>query len=290
MKKSKSIIVRKQYTPPQEKEEKHLVHMNERHELYMLLQGEATFSIEGRLYHVEPYDVLLISNQEIHCVMVNSELPYERVYIYFKPEHLQTFCTKEYNLLRLFEHDGRPAEGNKIDHESVIKFGLDKYFLQMYEYYSAKLPESGVLLTSLLLRMLLDLNHVYDESRQVEAKEDETPSHSEKIDDIIRYISEHLSERITLDDLTKKFYLSKYYLCHEFKRVTGFTVFDYIRYKRILSAKMKFQNGQMINEVCRELGYEDYSNFYRTFKKITGMSPKEYMDSIGEGKNGTDRE
>lgn len=290
MKKSKNIIVRKQYTPPQEKEEKHLVHMNERHELYMLLQGEVTFSIEGRLYHVEPYDVLLISNQEIHCVMVNSELPYERVYIYFKPEYFQAFCTKEYNLLRLFEHDGRPAEGNKIDHESVIKFGLDKYFIQMYEYYSAKLPESGVLLTSLLMRMLLDLNHVYDESRQVETKEDETPNHSEKIDDIIRYISEHLSERITLDDLTRRFYLSKYYLCHEFKRVTGFTVFDYIRYKRILSAKMKFQNGQMINEVCRELGYEDYSNFYRTFKKITGMSPKEYMDSMGVGKNGTDRE
>ena len=154
----------------------------------------------------------------------------------------------------------------------------------MLEYYSASLPEKEVLLTSLLLRMLLDVNRVYDESRQREMEEEDSLTHSEKIDDIVRYISEHLEEKITLYDLTKRFYLSKYYLCHEFKKVTGFTVFDYIRYKRILSAKTKFQNGQPINEVWRDLGYEDYSNFYRTFKKITGMSPKEYISSVAERK------
>lgn len=291
MGKSKNIVVRRQYTPPQEREEKHLVHMNDRHELYLMLQGDVTFSIEGRLYHVEPYDMLLISNQDIHCVMVNGEQAYERICIYFRPEFLQQFCTKRYNLLRLFEREGRLDDGHKIDCESVRKYGLDKYFRQMLEYYTENLPESGILLTSLLLKMLIEVNRVYDESRTLEEEEEGNLAHSEKIDDIVRYISEHLEEKITLDDLTKRFYLSKYYLCHEFKKVTGFTVFDYIRYKRILSAKTKFQNGQPINEVWRELGYEDYSNFYRTFKKITGMSPKEYIGSAaGEGKNETDRE
>ncbi len=290
MKKTKNIIVRRQYAPPQEREEKHLVHMNDRHELYMLLQGKVTFSIEGRLYHVEPYDLLIISNQEIHCVMVDGNYAYERIYIYFRPEYLQQFNTKKYNLLRLFEHIGQLADGNRIDHSIVKKYGLDRDFLQMHEYYAAKQPESPIQLTSLLLKILLDVNRAYDENRQAEAGEDDSLKHNDKIDDIIRYISEHLAEKITLEDLTKNFYLSKYYLCHEFKRVTGFTVFDYIRYKRILNAKMRFQNGQPINEVWRELGYEDYSNFYRTFKKITEMSPKEYIDSLGERKNDTDRE
>ncbi len=265
-----------------------MIHMNDRHEMYIMLQGDATFSIEGRLYHVVPYDVLLISNQDIHCVMVNGEQPYERVCVYFRPEFLQAFCTKKYNLLRLFDRERRLEDGHRIDHGSVQRYGLDKYFQQMLEYYAANLPEREVLLTSLLLRMLLDVNRVYDESRQLEMEEDGNQTHSEKIDDIVRYISEHLEEKITLDDLTKRFYLSKYYLCHEFKKVTGFTVFDYIRYKRILSAKTKFQNGQPINEVWRDLGYEDYSNFYRTFKKITGMSPKEYIGSMGERKNDTE--
>ncbi len=288
--KSKNIVVRRQYTPPQERDEKHLVHMNDRHELYLMLQGDATFSIEGKVYHVEPYDMLLISNQDIHCVMVNGDQAYERICIYFKSEYFQQFCTKKYNLLRLFERERRLEDGHRIDHENVKKYGLDKYFQEMLEYYTANLPESSILLTSMLLKLLLEVNRVYDESRQLEAEEEGSLAHSEKIDDIVRYISEHLEEKLSLDDLTKKFYLSKYYLCHEFKKVTGFTVFDYIRYKRILSAKTKFQNGQPINEVWRELGYEDYSNFYRTFKKITGMSPKEYIVSVGERKNETDRD
>jgi len=293
MKKSKNIVVRKKYTMPQEGELNHVLHMNDNHELYMLLQGDVTFSIDGRLYHLEPYDVLLISNQEIHCVMVNNTVPYERISIYFRPEYFRQFCTREYNLLRIFDNGGHMTDGNRIGHEDIKKYGLDQYFWQMYECYSTKSPETGIQLVSLLLKMLLEVNRVYEESRLAEGAEDGShsrSSHSEKIDDIIRYISENLAEKITLDDLTRKFYLSKYYLCHEFKRATGFTVFDYIRYKRILSAKTKLQEGLLINEVWRELGYEDYSNFYRTFKKITGMSPREYVDSVGKRKNETDRE
>ena len=111
--------------------------------------------------------------------------------------------------------------------------------------------------------------------------EKEQPNQNDKINDIIRYISDNLTTKITLDDLTQKFFLSKYYLCHEFKRNTGFTVFDYIRYKRVLDAKMRLQNGQPISEVWCELGYVDYSNFYRTFKKTVGMSPKEYLEKLG---------
>lgn len=107
---------------------------------------------------------------------------------------------------------------------------------------------------------------------------------NENINDIIRYVSDNLEEKITLDDLTKKFYLSKYYLCHEFKRWTGVTVFEYIRYRKILSAKMRFQNGESIGEVWEKLGYTDYSNFYRTFKKTTGISPKEYVERLAEDK------
>ncbi len=290
MKKSKNIVVRKSFTPPQEGEQKHHLHMNDNHELYMLLQGDVTFSIEGRLYHLEPYDVLLISNQEIQCVMVNSEMAYERICIFFKPEYFQQFSTKEYDLLRAFNNNGRVEKGNKIGYENVRKYGLDQCFVEMYEQYMAKLPERSIQLTSMLLHMLLDINKAYEESRLIEGMEDKSSGHSDKIDDIIRYISENLSEKITLDDLTRRFYLSKYYLCHEFKRITGFTVFDYIRYKRILSAKTKMQDGQMINEVWRELGYEDYSNFYRTFKKITGMSPKEYMENVKKRKEDNEKE
>ncbi len=279
MKKERNILVKRSYTPPQENRDEHYLHMNDTHELYMLLDGDVSFNIDGRNYHMEPYDVLLISNQEIHCVMVDHTRAYERVRIYFWPDCLRQYCTKNYNLLRFFNGEGNVKGSNKIGHEIIQKYGLDKDFLRMNEFYEARLPERDVQLMCLLLKMLLNLNRAYEENSMADNPEGKNYEQNEKVEDIIRYISENLSKRLTLDDLTKKFYLSKYYLCREFKRVTGFTVFDYIRYKRVLTAKTKLQNGQPINEVWRELGYVDYSNFYRIFKKISGMSPREYVDN-----------
>ncbi len=277
--KNSNIVVRKNYSVVNEAHN-HMVHMNDKHEIYIMLQGDATFSIDGRLYHLEPYDMLLISNQEIHCVMVNSEFVYERIYIYFQPEYLRQFNTKDYNLLALFDHRDENG-GNKIDHEVVRKYGLEKDFDQMLQYSKSLEPDSNIRMTSLLLKMLADIKLAYEENRLLGKAEKEQPNQNDKINDIIRYISDNLTTKITLDDLTQKFFLSKYYLCHEFKRNTGFTVFDYIRYKRVLDAKMRLQNGQPISEVWCELGYVDYSNFYRTFKKTVGMSPKEYLEKLG---------
>jgi len=277
--KNANIVVRK-HLAMENSTHNHMVHMNDNHEIYIMLQGDVTFSIDGRLYHLEPYDMLVISNQEIHCVMVNNECAYERIYIYFKPEYLRQFSTKEYNLLELFDQRDERA-GNKIDHELVRKYGLEKDFEQMLCYYKSTQPDNQVRMASLLIKMLADINLAYEENRLLGKTEKEQPNQNEKINDIIRYISDNLTTKITLDDLTQKFFLSKYYLCHEFKRSTGFTVFDYIRYKRVLDAKMRLQNGQPISEIWCELGYVDYSNFYRTFKKTVGMSPKEYMEKLG---------
>lgn len=279
MKRKNSNIVVRKHCAAEKQTNNHMVHMNDNHEIYIILKGDVTFSIDGRLYHLEPYDMLLISNQEIHCVIVNSECDYERIYIYFQPEYLRQFNTKDYNLLALFDHRDENG-GNKIDHEVVRKYGLEKDFDQMLQYSKSLAPDSNVRMTSLLLKMLADINLAYEENRLLGKTEKEQPNQNDKINDIIRYISDNLTTKITLDDLTQKFFLSKYYLCHEFKRNTGFTVFDYIRYKRVLDAKMRLQNGQPISEVWCELGYVDYSNFYRTFKKTVGMSPKEYLEKL----------
>lgn len=277
-KKTENITIRRRYTE-KEARQNHVVHMNDNYELYMLLKGESTISIDGQMYPLKPYDVLMISNKEIHRVFVNSRYDYERIYIYFNADYFRQFGGREYNLLSMY--DRRPGgTGNKINNEIVKKYKIDEDFRYLHELYQSELPEKKVLMTSMFLKMLVSVKQAYEENEIVTAGEENNPNHNEKINDIIRYISENLNEKISLDELASRFYLSKYYLCHEFKRATGFAVFDYIRYKKMLSAKMRLQTGQSISDVWCELGYEDYSNFYRNFKKATGISPKEYVEKI----------
>ncbi len=277
-KKTENITVHRRYTDKQHKHS-HVVHMNDDYELYMLLQGEASISIDGKMYSVKPYDILMITSKELHRVFVNEKYAYERIYIYFSEEYFCQFSNKEYNMLSVFD-DRAGGVGNKIPSDIVKKYKLDEDLMQIYELSKSDMPERNVLMTSVFLKMLVDLNHAHSECEISMSDEEDTPNYNEKINEIIRYISENLNSKVTLDELAKKFYLSKYYLCHEFKRVTGFSVFDYIRYKKMLDVKRRLQAGQPINEVWCELGYEDYSNFYRNFKKATGISPKEYVETL----------
>ncbi len=277
-KKSENITIQKRYTEKHQ-EHNHVVHMNDNYEVYMLLKGEVSISIDGQMYSVKPYDILMITNKELHRVFVNEQYDYERIYIYFNAEYFRQFSNKEYNPLSVFDHR-TGGVGNKIPSDIVRKYKIDENLIQIHKLSKSDMPERKVLMTSVFLKILVDLNQAHSECGINMSDKEDNPNYNEKINEVIRYISENLNNKVSLDELASKFYLSKYYLCHEFKRVTGFSVFDYIRYKKMLDAKRRLQTGQPINEVWCELGYEDYSNFYRNFKKATGISPKEYVANL----------
>ncbi|WP_079426135.1 helix-turn-helix domain-containing protein [Clostridium oryzae] len=98
-----------------------------------------------------------------------------------------------------------------------------------------------------------------------------------KIPHILDYINKNLSKKLSLDLLSSIFYINKYHLCHLFKKNTGFTVQEYVIYKRIMKAKELLSQGISAVETCDAVGFGDYSNFYRYFKKVVGKTPKEFF-------------
>ncbi len=87
------------------------------------------------------------------------------------------------------------------------------------------------------------------------------------------YVTSHLTEEITLDQITDCVHLSREYCCSLFKRETGMTLFTYIAMQRIDCAKRLILLGHPLPEVAALSGYGDYNYFARQFKKYTGMTP-----------------
>ena len=277
----KDIKVFKRYT--ENDRHNHIVHRDEDYEVYLFLQGDVTFSIDGRLYSLEPNDLLLISNCELHQVIVNSDRPYERIYLNFDKEYFSLFSGEDYALEAPFNNEiGIAKKNNKIGHQIVLKYGLDKMMEKMYELSQEGTPQSRVLRIAQMLEILVTINLASQESSLQEESAGGKTGSNEKIDDIIQYISKHLDERITLDDLVKRFYISKYYLCHEFRRITGVSCQEYIRYKKIQKARMMLLAGQPLGDVWFQLGFENYSTFYRAFKQISEVSPSEFIKRKGK--------
>lgn len=122
---------------------------------------------------------------------------------------------------------------------------------------------------SALLTLLMEQSW-HPESKTVSRKRLE-------LDEIKKYLDEHYTERIVLDDLAEKFFINKYYLTRIFKEAYGTTINTYILSLRITKAKQCLRFTEMsVEEIGRTVGMEDLNYFSRSFRKVEGISPTEY--------------
>lgn len=91
------------------------------------------------------------------------------------------------------------------------------------------------------------------------------------------YLDEHYTEKIALDDLSEHFFINKFYLSKIFRETYGTTVNNYLISKRITRAKQLLRFTDMtVDEVGAAVGMGDANYFSRMFRKVEGISPREY--------------
>lgn len=99
-----------------------------------------------------------------------------------------------------------------------------------------------------------------------------------RVNDIIGFLHDHLNENITIPDISEHFYLNPDYLARLFKNHMHISIGRYILLQKISVAETMLRNGSTVSEVQESLGYSSYAYFFKSFKKITGMSPSRYRD------------
>ena len=124
--------------------------------------------------------------------------------------------------------------------------------------------------------MLISLNRDVLVSSAAEAAP-ESYRVDQKMEEILRYIAANLDRELSVDLLAKQFYLSRYYLMHRFKDVTGYTIHQYIRQKRLLKAGELIRAGMPVMKAAEAAGFKEYSTFLRSFQSTFHMSPRDFQ-------------
>ena len=246
--------------------EKYELHCHDFYEVYYFLEGDVDYVVEGQNYRPTPDSILLFAPHVMHGVKINNpDIPYRRYTLHFSAEVLSP--ERRAFLLQAFVS---PAEQSsaKVYFENGKRFHIGTYFDSLVECESAK-EDLRRELVSLNVEALLSRVAVMCEA------EDETQiaSGSDTVSRIIRYLNRHLQEEINLDQLSERYYISKHHLNKIFRKATGTTVYDYLLRKRISIARRMLMNGMGIQEAAAEVGFRDYSVFYRSYVRIVGHAP-----------------
>jgi AraC-like DNA-binding protein len=257
------------------------LHYHDFNKIIIFISGKVTYFIEGKSYRLRPWDILLVSSDEVHWPLIDTNETYERMVIWVNSSFLAKHSSGGSDLLTCFEL----AVKQKFN---LLRLSGDrlkelKAVLAQFET-SCKSTDFGsqILRNSLFLQFIVQVNRLYlqlqDSSYTDSLEEDIT--YDEQIGSVLGYINENLCGDLSIEGIAESFYMSKYHLMHKFKGQTGYTIHNYIIQKRLLLANSMIKKGRSVTDACIECGFGDYSSFVRAFKKMFGLSPKKHYKKM----------
>ena len=247
-------------------------HQHPFYEIFFFLSGNVNYIIEGKNYNLRPGDVLLTSSSDIHRPDIRPGRPYERIVIWLADffGHLLEFYGED--LTACFT-DSAIQDYRLIRPDSQNILHLKQLCAKISEAKRSRELGSYALASAYLTEFLVHISRAYYDAPD-SVKYDVTEN--EKVNQILLYINENLTEDLSLEHLAARHYTSKYYLSRQFKQFTGLSLYQYIMKKRLIVSRNMLRSGSTVMDACFQCGFGDYSNFLKAFKREFGKTPSAY--------------
>ena len=221
---------------------------------FTVIEGDGTLKYQNEEYRLDEGD----------CVFINCQNEYSHTsdnwkiaWVHFNGNNLKNIFNK------YLERDGKIAFGSlKNNYLNIIN--------NIYNIAdsSAYIKDMNIYNELVDLLNLLMSETIYEETNK---------NRKYNLDSIKQYIDANYLTNISLDQLSANFFINKFYLTRAFKERYGTTINNYILEKRITRSKelLRFSDDS-IEDIAVACGIKDPNYFSRVFKKIEGITPKEY--------------
>jgi AraC-like DNA-binding protein len=250
------------------------LHCHEFYEVYLFLQGDVTYLVDGQQYKLLPGDVITLPPNVSHRPIFHSSATYERVVIWVTGGYLSELGSGATDLSRCF-YDREAEQSYLVPADARESLQIRNLALSLFNSYQDDGAWGQDLMCSgLVTLILLNIHQAFHggEDASTHGRVENNPV----VNAALRYIKDHLTERVALEDVAGGAFASKYHLAHEFKKAMGLSVYQYILNQRLLLARGMIARGLPVVEVYAASGFRSYANFFKAFKDMFGMTPKEY--------------
>ena len=249
-------------------------HFHSYPEIYYLLSGERLYFIKDRTYYVAKGNLVLINSYQIHKTLDTGNSMFKRILVHFNND----FITTKNSLCRQLVDKLFIPENHVIRLSPVEQAYVETLFSEMQKEVRDASKWLEISLLSLLLQLLVYIERTVSNSSSNFSHP--SPMHK-KVSEIVHYINVNYTQDLSLEYMSKYFYISPSHLSRMFKKATGFTFIEYLNSIRIKEAlRLLKETDYKVITVAEMSGFKSISHFGRVFKEVTGKSPLQYRKSV----------
>lgn len=265
-------------------------HFHQSLELYFLLEGERFYFVEQDTYHIKQQMAILVDQNQIHKTCpAGTQTCHHRFLLQLEGETLN-------RLLKICGFNSLLEFGEQ--YKGITWFSDEEWemVLEQLKIIKREMKNAGSisghsdterkistgLVNLYTAQLLLFLTRVRNrnEAEGWKGTDYRNLVHTgmyQKVHEIALYLQNHSAQKICLDELSARFFISRSYLTRIFRRVTGFTVNEYQTVCRIKKAQMLLKETSMtMTEIAMETGFGSLPYFERVFRQETDQTPIQY--------------
>lgn len=238
-------------------------HWHEHIELHYVLSGKGSICCNQTPFLVDKGSVVIINSNELHEGISQGE-EFDALVIIFR---MDAFSKEVANFNAIFQ--------SIIPDDATLRELLETiYQEELQKALGYKLAMKGKiyeLITYLLRNYVVENLSDKENIRRIQ--------NLERLNKVLQYIRDNYTETITIAQLAQLIHLSEYRFCHLFKESVGLSPLSYINEVRLKDAHQLLERKDMtISEVAAAVGFQDYNNFGRLFRKYYGYTPSNVWD------------
>lgn len=257
------------------------LHCHDGYEVLMMKRGNVDMQIEDRMITLQPGDIVLIPPYVFHFARQQSTDTYCRVVLNMKEALIQSLIASNESYRHITDVFYQTPDYHIHVNGSTLRQLIDlACALEAASGSKADAYGATILSKSLLSIIPVILN------RQAAASsvapilpQTQAPSMPKVVTDVIHYVDQNLAGDLSVSGIAESVHLNSVYLTRRFRQYSGLSLQQYIIEKRLAEAKRMLRNGQSPTEVCYACGFNNYSNFSRTFTNHVKISPRQYQEN-----------
>lgn len=259
------------------------IHVHPQLEISCVQLGECAYHVGGQLYDIRPGDIFLFNNTDPHGLVLQEGQSITHLVIHFDPSFIWNSLSNDldYNFLLIFFERSQKFS-HRLDRDNPATHRIAELMQEIYREFLERNLCYELIVKIKLQTIFTEIIRNYD---YIDSKKAGRPLHDTDIaqlNAVLQYINEHLDGELRLAQLASIAHVSPAYFSTLFKRFNGLSPVEYIVHKRVQRAIEYIRTTSMsMTEVAMACGFNNSTNFYKSFRKVTGRTPVSYRQDPG---------